>query len=113
VARLYADENFPRPAVDALRKAGHDVRTLQDAGYGSQGVDDDEVLAMATAEGRAVLTLNRRHFLRLHREKPDHGGVIVCTFDLDFVGQATRIDAAIQSIGTLGGQLIRINRGDR
>jgi hypothetical protein len=32
LARLYADENFPQPAVERLRELGHDVLTVQDAG---------------------------------------------------------------------------------
>jgi hypothetical protein len=45
----------------------------------------------ACAEGRALLTLNRKHFIRLHGANPKHFGIIVCTFDPDFVGQAHRI----------------------
>jgi hypothetical protein len=31
MARLYADEDFPLPVVEELRRLGHDVRTVQDA----------------------------------------------------------------------------------
>ena len=31
MARLYADENFPFPAVEALRRLGHDVLTMTKA----------------------------------------------------------------------------------
>ena len=31
MARLYADENFPQPAVERLRELGHDVQTVQEA----------------------------------------------------------------------------------
>ena len=64
-------------------------------------------------EGLAVLTLNRRDFFRLHREQPDHGGIIACTFDPDFVGQARRIHAALPSEGVLNGVLLRVNRPPR
>jgi hypothetical protein len=30
MARLYADENFPKPVVEGLRALGHDVITLQE-----------------------------------------------------------------------------------
>lgn len=63
MARLYADENFPLPVVQALRRLGHDVLTSLDAGNAGRAVPDDEVLAFAVAGGRAVLTLNRRHFV--------------------------------------------------
>jgi hypothetical protein len=37
-------------------------------------------------------------------------GIIVCTFDPDFAGQAQRIYAAIEQQSSLSGQLIRVNR---
>jgi hypothetical protein len=35
MARLYANENFPHPVVDVLRRLGHDVVTIQEADRGS------------------------------------------------------------------------------
>jgi hypothetical protein len=32
MARFYADENFPLPAVQMLRRLGHDVLTIGEAG---------------------------------------------------------------------------------
>lgn len=66
MALLYADENFDHPIVAQLRSLGHDVVTAQQAGQANQGIADPQVLSFATAQGRAVLTFNRRHFLRLH-----------------------------------------------
>jgi hypothetical protein len=109
MARLFADENFPHPAVEALRALGHDVVTVQDVGLGGNAVSDDEILQRATRDGRAVLTLNRKDFIALHRIRPGHAGIIVCTFDLDFTGQAQRIDAAVRG-RNLEGQEIRVNR---
>ena len=51
-----------------------------------------------------------RNFIHLHNANSDHAGVIVCTFDSDFAGQARRIHAAIGSKAQLSGELIRINR---
>ena len=31
--RLYTNENFPLPAAQVLRECGHDVLTIQEAGY--------------------------------------------------------------------------------
>jgi predicted nuclease of predicted toxin-antitoxin system len=109
MARLFADENFPFPVVQALREKGHDVRTLQESGQGGMAVRDEDVLRTATAEGRAVLTLNRKDFLRLHRATPDHAGIVVCTFDPDFDRQASRIDAALAGVDPRG-QVVRVNR---
>lgn len=113
MARLYADENFPQPVVEALQQLGHDVRTTHEAGQSEQGIPDEAVLAFAHAEGRAVLTLNRRHFIQLHSRQVEHSGIIVCTVDADFAGQAERIDQAIASHGPLVGGLIRVNRPSR
>ena len=110
MARLYSNENFPLPVVARLRALGHDVLTVQESGKADQALADDKVLEFAVAEGRAVLTINRRHFIRLHREQPHHAGIIVCTFDADFAGQAERIHQAVGAQSSLSGQLIRVNR---
>ena len=110
MAKLYGDENFPLPVVEELRRLGHDVVTIQDSGKDKQGVSDEAVLAFAIAEERAVLTINRKHFIRLHHLQPEHAGIIVCTFDPNFVGQAVRIHETIELKAPLLDQLIRVNR---
>ena len=110
MARLYSNENFPLPGVEKLREFGHDLLTIQESGKSDQALPDAEVLKFATAENRVLLTLNRRHFIRLHHEDPTHAGSIVCTVGPDFSGQAGRIHQAISAHGSLNGQLIRVNR---
>jgi hypothetical protein len=110
MARLYSNENFPLPVVEQLRALGHDVLTIQETGKADQALPDDKVLEFATADDRTVLTITRRHFIRLHRERPQHAGIIVCTFDPDFAVQAERIHKAIGGKISLNGQLIRVNR---
>ena len=110
MAHLYADENFPLPVIEELRRLGHNVITLYDAGQANQSLSDETVLTLACSENRVLLTHNRKHFIRLHRIRPDHFGMIVCTFDPDFVGQARRIHTAIQQKTQLSSQLIRIYR---
>ena len=110
MGRLYANENFPLPVVEELRRLGHDVLTIHETGQAGQAMPDESVLAFACAEGRALLTLNRRHFIRLHHERPTHSGVIVCTLDADFEGLAGRIHEAIGTEPEVSGQLVRINR---
>ncbi|RME61216.1 hypothetical protein D6779_00470, partial [Candidatus Parcubacteria bacterium] len=106
MARLYANENFPFPVVEELRRLKHDVITMGDTGQAGQGLSDEAVLAYAIQEKRAVITMNRRHFIRLHHLRPDHKGIIVCTYDPDFVSLAKRIDAAIKDKDSLQGLLI-------
>ncbi len=109
VARLYTNENFPLAVVTELRRLGHDVLTVREAGQDDQGIDDTSALAFATAERRALLTLNRRDLIRLHRQDQFHAGIIACTEDADAIGQAGRIDAAIIAADELTGRLIRVH----
>jgi hypothetical protein len=110
VAKLYANENFPLPVVGGLRRLGHDVVTIQETGKAEQRGPDEEVLQSAVADDRAALTLNRKHFIRNHREQPSHAGIIVCTVDPDFARQAAGIHAAMEAVPDLHGQLIRVTR---
>jgi hypothetical protein len=110
MARLYANENFPFQVVQTLRELGHDVITVAETGKANQALPDDAVLEFAIQDDRAVVTLNRKHFIRLHAIRPDHAGIVVCTVDPDFAGQARRIDSAISGYPTLVGQLLRVNR---
>ena len=79
MARLYSNENFPLPVVEALRALGHDVLTSEGAGNANQQIPDPEVLRYAMERGRVVLTINRRDFIQLHRKSSAHPGIIVCT----------------------------------
>ncbi|MCP4347008.1 MAG: hypothetical protein GY795_15950 [Desulfobacterales bacterium] len=109
MALLYANENFPYPVVEELRRLGHDVLTIHEMGKAGQSIPDEEVLNFAISENRAVLTINRKHFIHLHNAQPQHEGIIVCSFDPDFSRQASRIHIAIES-KQLKGSLIRVNR---
>lgn len=114
--RLYVNENFPMPTVEELRRLGCDVLTTLEAGKAGQAISDEQVLEYAREQKRILITLNRKHFIRLHRLHPDHAGIIVCTFDPDFVGLAQRIQAAIEGMegnegnAQFAGQLVRVNR---
>jgi predicted nuclease of predicted toxin-antitoxin system len=110
MAALYANENFPHRVVTLLRTMGHDILTTQDAGKAGQAIPDDEVLAFATQNNRAVITLNRRDFIRLHQQNSEHAGIIVCKVDADNAALAARIHETIEQAGNLSKQLIRINR---
>ena len=110
MASFYANENFPRRAVEALRALGHDVLTTQEAGNAGQAIPDHEVLDFATRAGRAVLTLNRRDFIRFHKRGIPHAGIVVCTEDTDTAAQAARVHDAVTSLPALVGQLVRVNQ---
>ena len=53
---LLADENFPRPAVIALRKSGFAVVWISEDNPGSS---DEDVLARCAQEGCTLLTLDK------------------------------------------------------
>jgi hypothetical protein len=110
VARFYSNENFPLPIVLELRRLGHDVMTSHEAGQANQQIPDSDVVAFATSAGRAVLTLNRKHFRQEHRRFPAHAGIVISTTDLDYVALARRIDARMHSLADLSGLLISVTK---
>jgi len=113
MARIYANENFPFLVVAELRLRGHDVVTVAETGKANRATPDAEILEFAISKDRAVLTLNRKHFLALDAKNPFHAGMVVCTVDADFTGQAHRIHEAVEVFADLSGQLIRVNRPPR
>jgi predicted nuclease of predicted toxin-antitoxin system len=107
---LYADENFPLRVVEELRQLGHDIITAYEDGRANQSVTDQELLARATELNRAVVTLNRLDFKRLHLQMPNHAGIVICTEDPDRSGQAQRINESLAKAPDVRGQLVRVYR---
>lgn len=108
--RFYADENFPLAVVVRLRELGHDVLTVFEDGLANKAIEDEPILLRATSLGRTILTINRIDFKKLHYKQQDHAGVVICTFDSDFSGQAERIHEACSESGDLKGVLVKIYR---
>jgi predicted nuclease of predicted toxin-antitoxin system len=74
--RLLADENFPRPTVDSLRKEGHDVVWVR---TDCPGLADGRLIERAEADNRLILTLDN-DFRQLALQRADglqHSGVIL------------------------------------
>jgi hypothetical protein len=86
---------------------------VREAGKANQKISDDEVLAYATDNMRAVLTINRKDFIALPRQNTEQAGIIARTADMDFIGQAQRINKAITENKCLTGQLVRVYRSNR
>ena len=82
---------FPIPGCRRICDVyGHDVMTIQEAGNRpGQAMADEAVLAFAREEGRARLTLNRKHFIRLHKAAVHHAGIIACSFEPGLGGVGT------------------------
>lgn len=79
--RLLLDAHVSGPNVGRrLRASGHDVRAL-DQEPALEGLDDDEVLALAATEQRILVTHNVADFPRILREwaaaQRTHAGVIL------------------------------------
>jgi hypothetical protein len=104
---LYADEDFPMPAVAELRGLGHDILTAQEDGR--TAAPDPDVLDRAHLPGRAVLTYNRRHYERLHRKGMAHSGILSSTQDPDHPALAARIHARLAGLSP-GRWCLRVNR---
>lgn len=107
---LLKDEDFPLGAFLKLKELGHDVLTLNDLELNDQKFPDAAVLDEATSLNRAVVTHNRRDFIKLHRgrTKP-HSGIIVCTRFADDGDLADAVHATINNVDVFD-QLIRIIR---
>lgn len=102
MARLYANENFPFPVVEELRRLRHDAVTVAETGKANRKISDEQVLEFAISEGRAVLTLNHRHFFRLHRQRLDHRGIVACTYDPNFAAEQTNpLDGMCMAAGSI------------
>ncbi|MFZ4558077.1 MAG: DUF5615 family PIN-like protein, partial [Pseudanabaena sp.] len=91
MARFYTDEQFPLPVVKILRTLGHDILTVQEANKAEQKIPDNEVLAYAISLERAVLTLDRHDFIRLHKQNPQHQGIVICKSSSDWEQMAQKI----------------------
>lgn len=73
--KLLLDENISaRVAVD-LRREGHDVVHLRERG--SLGISDAEVLELAFAEDRILVTANVADFRKLAAAREIHAGIIL------------------------------------
>jgi hypothetical protein len=78
--------------------------------HANRRIPDDAVLAFATEQDRAVLTLNRSDFIQLHKQSSGHAGIVACTENPDFDRLAVKIDEAVSTLDSLQGQLIRVYR---
>lgn len=74
--KLLADENFPRPLVELLRKQGHDILWIR---IDCPGLADRVLIERAEADHRLVLTLDKDFWqLTLQRREPlRHSGVVL------------------------------------
>ena len=114
--RFLADENFPRPAILALRQRGFDVTWVVEEGAGAS---DGNVLAWCIRENRTLLTLDKDFGELVFRDRAAaHCGVIL--FRLDQSSPAEFVSGVIATLrsredwngffGVVTGSRIRITR---
>jgi predicted nuclease of predicted toxin-antitoxin system len=74
--RLLADENFPLPAVEALRHAGHDVTWAR---TDHPGAKDAALLELAESDRRVLVTLDKDFWqIAIQRRQPlEQSGLIL------------------------------------
>jgi hypothetical protein len=79
IARLYFDEDVDGRLVEALQQHGYDIETTVTAGL--LGASDEQQLAYANGQQRALVTHNVKHFPGLHaawiEAGQTHWGIII------------------------------------
>jgi predicted nuclease of predicted toxin-antitoxin system len=93
-----------------LRDFGHDVLTIQESGNAGISMGDEEVLAFACNEHRILVTMNRKHFIKLHQKSDKHCGIIVCNYNPDNQELAKAIHSVLKTTKELSKQLFRVHR---
>jgi predicted nuclease of predicted toxin-antitoxin system len=80
--RILVDEDSQaRAQLNILRGHGHDVVAIGE--LAKNGILDPEVFDLAQSLERVLLTHNTEDFHELHRERPDHRGVMAVYRDAD------------------------------
>lgn len=78
--KFYLDEDLPPDIAELLRKQGVDAVSAHEAGNAQR--PDQEQLAFAAQEERAIVTRDARHFIVLSQEairrQTPHAGIIIC-----------------------------------
>jgi predicted nuclease of predicted toxin-antitoxin system len=97
--KLLIDEDSQAlPLVKTLRKANHDVVTVNEANL--MGQPDNIVLEYATQNNRIVLTRNCRDFEDLHEANLNHPGIFVIYQEANPLKKMSRKDI-IKAIANL------------
>lgn len=97
--RLLIDEDTQAiPLVTLLRAKNHDILTIGEAGH--NGIPDYQVMELAKAENRILLTHNCDDFRELHRHNSHHPGIIAIYKDQDQTKNMTR-SQIVTALGNL------------
>ena len=104
-----ADENFPRPALDALRKAGWDVLSIAEE---CPGISDEEVAALCAEQQRILLTFDKDFGELIFRRGLSAGsGVVLFPFTPESPDEAAELALGlVQSQADLSGSFCVVSR---
>ncbi len=92
--KLLIDEDSQAlPLVKTLRKANHDVVTVNEANL--MGQPDNIVLEYASENNRIVLTRNCRDFEALHEANPNHPGIFAVYQEANPLKKMSRHDSRV------------------
>ncbi len=107
--RFLADENFPRPALVALRNAGWDVFSIAEE---CPGVPDEDVAALCADQRRILLTFDKDFGeLVFHRGLPAGSGVVLFRITPDSPEEAADVALAlVQAQPDLAGSFCVVTR---
>jgi predicted nuclease of predicted toxin-antitoxin system len=92
--RFVLDENIDLPLVDLLRERGHDVTAVA-VDY-AQSIGDTQVLEIARAEGRILITNDKDFGALIFQRQLPHAGVILFRLrDEDIRFKIARLEAVL------------------
>jgi predicted nuclease of predicted toxin-antitoxin system len=108
--RFLADENVPRVVIERLRAEGHDIISVAEM---QPSISDDEVLNVAEADGRILITGDRDFGEMVVRQRLKLRGVLL--LELDRLPNAMRADTVAQLVSAhaerLAGNLVVVEPG--
>ena len=90
--RLVADESCDFSVVVAVRATGHDVVSIMEA---MPGVDDEQVIAVATADKRLLLTEDKDFGQLVFAAAKENSGVILIRYP---VSARSSLSAAVVNL---------------
>jgi len=91
--RIVADENFPRPALVALREAGWDVLSVAEE---HPGYSDEEVAALCAGQERILMTFDKDFGeLVFRRGLPAGSGVVMFRITPESPAEAAEVALAL------------------
>lgn len=111
MARYLVDEDLPRSLALRLREAGLDAVDVRDVGL--RGASDEDVLARAVQEARAVLTADVGFGNILRFPLGEHSGIVLVRLP-DEIGVSDLISAVLAALSSLSdeslaGSVVTIN----